>query len=59
MLSNTLSTWNPTAGLMMPVARSAEPSATSGNCNKRPGRNQSRYAFANVAVSASALSQSQ
>ena len=28
MLSSTLSTWNPTAGLMMPVARSAEPSAT-------------------------------
>ena len=42
MLRNTLSTWNPTAGLIMPVARSAEPSATRGNWSNSPGRNQSR-----------------
>ena len=42
ILSSTLSTWNPTAGLMIPVARRAEPRATRGNCSNSPGRNQSR-----------------
>jgi len=57
MLSRTLSTCNPTVGLMIPVARNAEPNATSGNCNNSAGMNQSRYFLARVAVIASALNE--
>ena len=42
MLSRTLSTCNPTVGLMIPVARNADPNATRGNWRTSAGINQSK-----------------
>src|SRR5207253_8343271 len=46
ILRTTLRTWKPTVGLMMPVARKADPKATNGNWRRRPGINQSRKLLA-------------
>ena len=42
ILRTTLRTCNPTVGLMIPVARKAEPRATGGNWSASAGINQSR-----------------
>ena len=46
---------NRLAGLMIPVALSAELRATRGNCNISAGMNQKRYFLVKLAVAASAL----
>jgi len=42
---------------MIPVARNAEPNATSGKLQQQRGMNQSRYFLARVAVIGSALNE--
>ena len=54
MLMITLAVDTIIPGLKLPVARSADPIATSANCSASAGMNQSRYASDSLAVSASA-----
>ena len=56
MLRSTVATWITVGSFMSPIARSAAPMITSGNCRNSAGTNQVRYWIPSAAVTASAAS---